>query len=300
MKKGKKKKNQFFQNCSFIALRFTFFLVQKIPLSWHPRIVRPLSRMAYFFNRKNRDIGLASIAQAFPFRDDQWHEQQIRDFFSQMVAMPLEMIYYIHHMEDLDHIPIQGKEYLDQALSRGRGVIGLTAHMGNFPLMHLKLASSDYPISVMTRPMRDVRAGDYFDRIRTRIGIETIYSLPRKDAVKETIASLRKNRLVVMQMDQDFGAEGVQVDFFDKPASTPVGPIVFALRTQCPLVPMVIVREKSHQPCVRIFPELMLEKTDDYQETLRRNARQYNIWLEDCIKQYPSQWGWIHRRWKTA
>lgn len=299
MKRNKKKKNQFFQNCSFLALKFTFFIVQRIPLSWHSRIVVFLSRIAYSLNKKQRAIALESIAQAFPSYNRQWREKKIRDFFSQMIAMPLEMIYYIHHSSNLENIEIHGKENLDRALSRGLGVVGLTAHMGNFPLMHLKLASLGYPVSVMTRPMRDIRTGDYFDSIRKRAGIETVYSLPRREAVKSTIASLRKNRLVVMQMDQDFKAEGVQVDFFGKPASTPVGPIVFALRVGCPVIPMIIVREKGYQQRVLIFPELILEKVDDHQETLKRNARKYNIWLEDCIKQYPSQWGWIHRRWKS-
>ncbi len=294
----KKNKHPFLKYFSFLLLRFSVLAIKNMPLPMNHGIARCFGCLAYRFSKKQRDIALKSMAVAFPTEEHSERVKKIRNFFVHMIGMPLETIYFIHHPDQIDRIDIEGEEHLKDALSKGRGVIGLTAHMGNFPLMHLALARLGYPVSVMTRPMRDVRAGEYFDQIRKKFEIQTIYSLPRRDAVKQTITGLRQNRLVIMQMDQDFGSEGVLVDFFDQPASTPVGPIVFAQRTQAPLIPMLIVRKGLGQQCIKIFPEIVLDQGSNQQETLKLNARKYNLWLETWIRQYPDQWGWIHRRWK--
>lgn len=299
MARVKKNRKKTSRHIIFLALRTVVFFSGAVPLGTIRAFARVLGRLVFLCNRKQQKIALDSLSIAFPKKSVAWRKSLAKEFFINMISMPFEVLYYLKRPESLGSVALEGKEFLDNALAKEKGVIGLTAHMGCFPLMHLKLARAGYPVNVVTRPMRDSRTGNYFNNIRKKKKIKTIYSLPRREVVEKTLKSLRSNQLVIIQMDQNFGKEGIKIDFFGKLASTPTGPIAFALRTGAVLIPMIIVRDNTGRQRVRILPELILEKTNNYRETIRINALKYNNLLEGWIRLYPSQWGWIHRRWDS-
>jgi KDO2-lipid IV(A) lauroyltransferase len=102
-----------------------------------------------------------------------------------------------------------------------------------------------------------------------------------------------------MQMDQNFGSTGVWVKFFGKLAATPVGPITLGLRTKAVLVPAYIYRKGQGSHCIKIFPHQELEIGTSKDETVLLNTIKFSRIMESWIKEYPGQWGWIHRRWKS-
>jgi KDO2-lipid IV(A) lauroyltransferase len=216
-----------------------------------------------------------------------------------MAQWSFESVYFLQHPDEIARITIEGKEYLDAALCRNKGVLILTAHLGNFPLLLLKLVKEGYTVNVMARPMRDEKTGDYIQSLRDRAGIKTILSFPRQECVKNTIKALRDNEIVVMLMDQNFGTGGVWVKFFGELAATPIGPIVFALRTQAAVVPAYISSQKPGQHCLKIFPAENLILKEDNNETILLNAIKFTRIIEGWIRDVPSQWSWIHRRWKS-
>jgi KDO2-lipid IV(A) lauroyltransferase len=147
--------------------------------------------------------------------------------------------------------------------------------------------------------MRDTKAGSYLHDLRTNAGVKTIYSYPRKACVSSIVKALRDKELVIIQMDQNFGTGGVWVKFFGELAATPVGPIVFALRTGAPVVPVYIYREAKGKHCIKFFPEEELIVTEDKDKTILLNAIKFTRVIESWIRTVPVQWGWIHRRWKS-
>ncbi|MBU1125872.1 MAG: lysophospholipid acyltransferase family protein [Candidatus Omnitrophica bacterium] len=196
-------------------------------------------------------------------------------------------------------VTIVGQEYLQKALAKGCGVILVSAHFGNFPLLMAKLALSDFPISGIMRPMRDSRVERFFLDKRQRLGVKTIYSQPRTACVNETIETLRKNGIVFIPIDQNFGTGGVFVDFFGSKAATATGPVVLAQRTKAALIPCFIVRQKDDTH-VLIFEEaLQLRQKATPEETVQENIQQLTTIIETYIRTYPAEWGWIHRRWKS-
>lgn len=283
----------------FLFLLLVVISLKLIPLKWIRFFSKILGTLVFKLDQKQRKRALASLKIAFPDKNEIWHQGIAKKFFIEMLGMPLETLYYLKTPEKLVEVEVEGKEYLDLALEKGKGVIGLTAHMGYFPIMHLKLAYMGYSLNVMTRPIRDTRIGNYFNLLRKRANIKTIYSLPKREAVEKTIKALRRNELVIIQMDQDYGADGVMVEFFGKLASTPYGPIMFSLRTGSCLLPMIIVRQNTEKHKLIIFPELMLDKAQDKEDTIKLNILKYNRLLEGWIRAYPYQWGWIHQRWKS-
>ncbi|MFC1514751.1 lysophospholipid acyltransferase family protein, partial [Candidatus Omnitrophota bacterium] len=167
------------------------------------------------------------------------------------------------------------------------------------PLLCLRLAEEGYPVHTMTRPMRDEKAGDFFHKLRTKVGVKTIFSYPRRRAIFDSLKALTSNEIIVLQMDQNFGTGGVWVKFFGKLAATPVGPIVLATRAKAAIVPMYIVRKGKSKYTLFIEKEASLEQREDKDEAVLLNAIKFTKINEEWISKYPEHWCWFHRRWKS-
>jgi KDO2-lipid IV(A) lauroyltransferase len=296
-----KERNKLFRRkAGFLALKTFAGLMRHVTLRESDFLGELMGRAAYWCAVRHRKIALENLGIAFPEATGKEKKAVTRQFFVFMVQSYLETLHVVSNLHKPYDIRIEGKENLDAALSQKRGVICVTAHFGNFPLLSTKLALEGYPISVMARPMRDPEAGDFIHYLRTEAGVKTVFSYPRKEAVSNTLKRLRDNELVAIQMDQNFGTGGVWVRFFGKLAATPVGPVVFALRTGAALVPMYIVRERTGSHCIHILPAQEMEVTDKKEETVLINAVKLTRLIEGWIRQHPAQWGWIHRRWKST
>ena len=196
-------------------------------------------------------------------------------------------------------VSLENKYILDQALSRKKGVILVSGHFGNFPLMLLRLKAAGYLINGIVRPMRDERVEKMFSKIKNDLEIKTIHSKPPKACVNSIIRALKNNEIVFILLDQNFGTGGIFVDFFGRKAATAVGPAVLALRTKAAIVPCFIVREEDNTQKIVIEQEFRLEKKKDFNQTVLINIQKLTSIIESYIRRYPSQWAWIHRRWKT-
>ena len=260
-----------------------------------------LARIGYLVAVKQRRIALESLSIAF--NTDKPY-QELRDIargcFSFMAKSGAEMFFFINRPHLVkEQVVLENKQALDQALSFAKGVILVTGHFGNFPLMMLRLAQEGYPVWGIMRSMRDQRVERMFSKLRNKLGVRAIYSQPRKACVDATIKALKNNEIVCIQLDQNFGTAGVFVDFFGQKAATATGPVVFALRTKAALLPCFIVREKDNRHRIIFEPELNLEQEDDFNATVLLNIQRLTGIIESYIRRYPEHWGWIHRRWKT-
>ncbi|MCA9400276.1 MAG: lysophospholipid acyltransferase family protein [Candidatus Omnitrophica bacterium] len=213
----------------------------------------------------------------------------------------VEMVYAMAHPKFADtHVRIEGKEILDEALAGGNGVVAVTAHFGNFPLMMFYLGRQGYPVSSIVRPTRDLKVEAYLHRKRTEVGLKTIYAVPRNECVRDSLKALRENQVVFVPIDQNFGnGSGVFVKFFGQKAATATGPVVFSQRTKAPIVPFFIIREGKDTHRIIVEKPIELENGKDDQETLVINTQKITALIEQYIRRYPEEWGWMHRRWKS-
>jgi KDO2-lipid IV(A) lauroyltransferase len=290
----------------FIQRRLGFFFLRLftiingiLPLRFSYTLGNILGTLAYCFVARHRRIALESLAIAFPHMPVAARRTIARDFFVFMAQGSFELLYVLRNTKSLDNVTIEGREHLDEALAQKRGVIIVTAHIGNFPLMSLKLVKEGYSVSFVTRPMRDEKAGDYLHNLRVASGVKTIFSYPRRECILGITRALRDNEIVILQMDQNFGTGGVWVKFFGLLAATPTGPVTLALRTRACIVPAYIYRESYGKHVVKILKQEPLIETQDKDETVLLNVVKLTNIIESWIKEHPEQWGWIHRRWKS-
>jgi len=297
-KKIRKGIGQFF---GWLGLNFCSLITKVIPGSSLYGFAQGIASAGYFIARKQRKIALESLSIAFgQDKTKQEIEQIAKECFTFMAKAGLEIMFLMDRPQLLKkRVQIVGRENLDAALSRGRGVILVSAHFGNFPLLLSRLSLEGYKVAGIMRAMRDRRAEKIFLARRNRLKIKTIYNQPRKACVDNSIHSLRNNEVVFIPIDQNFGTGGVFVDFFGRKAATARGPIILARRTKATILPCFILRQEDDTHKIIFEPALNLEEGRSNQETVIINIQRLTNIIESYIRQYPAEWGWIHRRWKS-
>ncbi|MEI6631027.1 MAG: lysophospholipid acyltransferase family protein [bacterium] len=286
---------------AWVGLILCSLIVRSIPASLIYSFARNLAALGFVVLGKHRRIALDSLEIAFGNEKSLKERRKIaKDCFILMAKSAVELIFLSDKPELMKrHASLEGRRYLDEALSKGKGVVLVSAHFGNFPLMLCKLALEGYAIGAIMRQMRDSRSEKLFNDLRGELKVKTIYSQPRQVCVENTLKALRNNEIVFIPIDQNFGTGGVFVDFFGRKAATATGPVVFALRTKAVILPCFTVRQKDDTHKIIFLPPIDLEKSENRIGIILYTIQKLTDIIESYIRKYPAQWGWIHRRWKS-
>jgi KDO2-lipid IV(A) lauroyltransferase len=189
-------------------------------------------------------------------------------------------------------IRYEGFEHYERSKQEGRGVLIATAHLGNWELSAFAHGLMTEPMNVMARPLDNPLIDRLVEDRRTLSGNRLIN---KREAARAVMKALRNNDAVGILIDQNTAAnEGVFVDFFGRLACAGSGFVKLAYRSQAPVIPGFALWDKSQKRYVlRFYPRV--EMTGDVQT----DTQYLHSILEGIIRQYPGQWMWIHRRWKT-
>lgn len=192
---------------------------------------------------------------------------------------------------------VLGMEVLADALRQGRGVILVAGHLGNWELAGGALAARGIPLDVVVQRQRNPLFDRDLVRTRERLGMGVI---PRGEAVRRGLRSLREGRALALVADQNVRNGGVFVDFFGVPASTPRGPALLAFRSGAPVVFVGVRRLPGWSGRYVVSLEAVpVERGPDPEEEVRRVTAAHTRLLEQYIQAAPEQYFWPHRRWKT-
>ena len=189
-------------------------------------------------------------------------------------------------------VDLEGENHLKQALAQGRGVLALSAHLGNFTMIGARLAASGYSFSVVVKNPGDERFARLIDDYRAQLGIHTISAKPRREAVRGILKALRANRIVMVIADE-FKSGGVRVDFMGQSAPAPRGPATLALRTGAVTLPMFATRRPNGSLVLEVGPEIEPIQAEDLEASVAATTMLFTRHLEAAIRRYPDQWNWF-------
>lgn len=196
------------------------------------------------------------------------------------------------------YIKWSGLEHLDNALKLNKGAFILTAHLGNWDLVASAYSLKGYQVNLITKHLKIEFLNRFWMASRAEKNIVQLY---REGSIKEIINALKRNELMGFILDQHTkSSDGILVNFFGRPAWTTPGLAVLAQRLKAPVVPSFIIRQPDGAHKVFIEPAIPFVEKDTQEETIRYNTQVYTNCLERYIRQYPEQWIWMHRRWKTG
>lgn len=189
-------------------------------------------------------------------------------------------------------VAVQGEEHLKRALAKGKGVIVLSAHLGNFTMIGPRLTAAGYAFTAVIKQPRDEGFARLMDSYRAQVGIKTISARPRQLAARQILKALRENDVVLLIADQ-FKSAGVEVEFFGRSSQAPRGPVTLALRSGAALLPMFMLRNPEGLLTLYIEPELNLTQSGNLQEDLTTNVAMFSRTLETMVRRFPEQWNWL-------
>jgi len=185
-------------------------------------------------------------------------------------------------------------EVVDKVLARGKGMILLAAHFGNWELLARRAAVAGYSFAVIARQSEDAAFNEITDSLRANGGYTV---LPRGGSPKPILSRLRANGIIAILPDQK--SEDVFVPFFGKLAGTVAGPAVLALKTGAGIVPMFCPRQPDGTYKVIISPEIDTTSTGNTEADIKRIMTDATAVIEEMIRKYPDQWLWLHDRWRV-
>ena len=195
-----------------------------------------------------------------------------------------------------DRVKVEGAEHARDAYAQGKGVLILTAHLGNWDLLGMYTPKLGYPLTIISKKVKDPAVNEMWMNLRKEYGVNIV---PAHNSYRDCLRVLRRNELLGFILDQNRPrGEGVFVDFFGKPASTTPGLAYLAAQTKAPVLPVFIERTSDTTHTIRAYPALPPPPNRE-QPAILAATQLYTKVIEDEIRKYPEQWTWIHRRWKT-
>ncbi|OGW81126.1 MAG: hypothetical protein A3G33_10140 [Omnitrophica bacterium RIFCSPLOWO2_12_FULL_44_17] len=192
----------------------------------------------------------------------------------------------------------EGIENLEMAAKQSHGVIGLSAHIGNWELVAAFVMNlfPDRMVAVIARKIYYEPFDKVLVSLRKYGRFGTIY---RDGGLRQIISVLKKNGIIGIVPDQDVEKlDSIFVDFLGRPAWTPTAPAKISLATGSWIVPMFMIHEKNHYRMYIEKPILPIENMPK-EEAIHRMTEQWSAAVEKFVRRYPDQWAWMHNRWKT-
>jgi KDO2-lipid IV(A) lauroyltransferase len=285
-------------------LQYAAFRLARAVLTAIPEVVAMdigagLGLLAGSVLRIRRSAVQENLEIAFPGKTAGWRRRVARRCY---VHLGREVVFLMRikpwsSARITERMQVIGMDALMAEAERGRGVVILSAHHGNWELAGAAVAALGCPLDVVGKGMANrLFEADIFET-RERLGMRVI---AMSDAPRKVLRALGQGRVVAMLSDQNAHRWGVFVPFFGRLAATPRGAALFAIRRSAPVFVALATRDPGRAQRYRLeFRRLEYGVTGDLEVDTRALLTAYHAHLEKAIAAAPEQYFWQHRRWKT-
>ncbi len=276
---------------------YYLFLLGNLVASIFPRkvcyqIAKFSALLNFYISPKDRQSVNYNLAAIIP--EEKERKRQVKKVFINFAYYLTDFFRYSKLDEKFlkKYVKVSGLDNLNSSLAEHKGVIALTAHLGNYELAGAVTSLLGYPVSAVALPHRDRRVNDFFDRRRNMVGIEVI---PTGASVRGCFSALKTGRILALLGDRDFAEGGIKTEMFSRYAQLPRGAVFFALKTKSPIVPAFLIRFDKYFYHLTFEKPIFLDENTEYDETVL--IKEYTVVLERYLKQYPDQWYMFNRYW---
>jgi KDO2-lipid IV(A) lauroyltransferase len=258
----------------------------------------------YLFHRRTR-IALDNLRAAF--KTERYPGEFKRIAKKMWRNLGRNIIEFLHLQrytrQNIDHyVRFDDFHKVLELKNQGRGVLVLTAHLGNWDLLALSCGLKGVTVNLVTKRLRSKFLDQFWQTWRKGGASEIVNPIFKKGAAKQVLQKLREGELVAFVLDQHAKRKegAVLVDFFGRKAATLSILAVLSRKHGVPVLPAFIVRTSRARHRVFLEEPLYFEEMSNPEESMRHNTQRYSDIIEKYVRAYPEQWTWIHRRWKAA
>jgi len=288
----------FAQRAEFYSLRGVIRVLGLLPWETACRVGARIGAAGYRPLRIRRDIVEKQIAAAFPEKTPDEVDRIARASWEHLGRTAIEMA-LLPGLGDRGVLSlvetVEGWEHVERAMAAGKGIVIVAGHHGNWELLGAYIAARGVPFDVIARGMANPLFDEYVNHLRTTLGMAVVHD---SEAVSRTPRALRAGRAVGFVADQGLlGLASTYVTFFGRPAKTPRGAAVFALRFNAPVLFVDGLRLPDGKYRIIIEP-LEAVRTGSRETDVDAIVIRFTEILEKWVRLVPEQYFWHHRRWK--
>jgi Kdo2-lipid IVA lauroyltransferase/acyltransferase len=259
-----------------------------------------LGQLFYLLHFRLRQVGMRNLEMVFPEKRLAERRRILRGVFTSLGRQLAELCRFPKYTPDNvdDVVVYDGLENYERAYAQGKGVLFLTAHFGGWELSAFAHSLHGHWLHIVMRPMDNEYLDRLLQRYRTLYGNKTV---AKDDFVRGLLGAMKAGETVGILMDTNMTPpQGIFVDFFGIPACTASGLARIALRTDAAVVPGFTIWDPAlGKYRLRFEPALELIRTGHLEADIAANTQMFTQVIEDYVREYPDQWLWVHRRWKT-
>lgn len=260
-------------------------------------LARRMARLYWWADARHRRIASSNVRERMGL-DVAASRRLALESFRHLFTNAVEMLHFDREVARRGFdavVTAPGAEHIDEALARGRGVILVTGHLGNWEVVARVFGQRGWPVSTVYRALDNPLLDRWVATLRSSHGQEMI---EKHGAARGLLRAVRKGRLAALLVDQGAGRQGIDVPFFGAPASTIPTPAELALRTGAAIIVGIPARIGPGFRHEFRFTPLEAASTGSHDADVLRVTTEINRRLEDAIRARPEQWLWAHRRWK--
>lgn len=276
------------------ALNGFRWYLRRLPPERVEQVGEGLGRWIHRLSKRYRNRALSNLAMAYPEMPAREREDLARRVFEHYGCVTADFLVADRRsVEELQaSMTLEGEHHFAEAFAKGKGVIFVTGHFGNWERMSSLVSSRGYPVTVVARDTHNPRINALLHELRSENGTRVI---PRGNAARPIIERLRQNEVVGILPDQN--SDEVFIPFFGQPAGTVLGPGVIAERTGAAVLLAACVRTGPGQYRMTVEP---INAEPGYEAKGEGMTVAIHAALERVIRRNPEQWLWFHDRWKSA
>ena len=288
----------------YAAARMAFAVMGVLPRTAAIRMSIWIMRLLPLILKNLRRTGIRNLGIAFPEKPEAERKHILDGTFENLGRVLGELTQFkkltrsnLAEIIDFD-LDEESKAVYARNKAEGRGVLITTGHLGNWEMLVLGFAALYEPISYLARPLDNPKIDDMLNALRTRFGNNPIN---KTNSAMTAIKILREGGILGILADVNaHPKEGVFVPFFGVPACTTSGAALIAIRADALIFPTFCVWDRGAKRYKFVHGKLLEPiKTGDIKQDIIETTAAYTAEIEKIIRQYPDQWMWIHRRWKT-
>jgi lauroyl/myristoyl acyltransferase len=282
----------------YLQLKFAELLSRLFPRQVGYGVARRIADSCFLLDRRGRECVISNLQRIHRHSGVTLSHRALRvlarENFLNFAKYVVDFFHFLHlkpeRMNRLINFGIV-PQLLDELLAKGKGIIVLSAHLGNWELGAAALAQRDYKFNAVALWQPDPKVNALYQSYRTQ---RQIHPIPFGRAARDCIAALRRNEIVALVGDRDFTASRETVEFFGEPARLPDGPAKLALATGAPILPVFMVRTPDDTFNYAVGEAIWADKRRDDVAAIKR---QIAVALERVISQHSEQWFLFHDLW---
>ncbi len=291
---------KFKNNLVYLFIKFVIFIFNVLPRSIGLFLGSILAYLMYLIFKKEKIKSDKNLQIAFGDTLSETERQAIiKQMFFNIVSNFIDIIRmprkYKSQLRPL--IDVEGLEHFEKVYRRGKGVISVTGHIGNFELLAAFSAGEGYKSAAIGREVYDKRLNKLLVNNREKMGLVNIDT---NDSPRKILKLLKDGYVLGVLMDTDsYRVRSEMIPVFGTPSNTPVGQSIIGLKTGAGFVPTACVRNGNRYKVI-YKPEVTINRTDDFDADVYNITKKCTEVWEEIVGEHKDQWIWMHNRWATT